>query len=76
MTIYTQEKLSNVAQALEFAKQPHKVKLNLKHAKEIRMLYRQGWDKETLAEKYKVTVSCIKNVIYGVSWKDEPEGNK
>lgn len=67
-----QEQLANVAQALEFAKQPHRIKLNLKHATEIRMLYREGWAKKDLADKYGVTVSCVKNVIYGVSWKADP----
>lgn len=65
------EKLAVVSTTLEFADQPHRVKLSLKHAKEIRMLHGEGYSKEELAEKYGVTVSCIKNVIYGVSWKEE-----
>jgi hypothetical protein len=65
------EKLAVVNQALELADQPHRVKLSLKHAKEIRVLHKEGVSKEELASRYKVTVSCIKNVIYRVSWKEE-----
>jgi hypothetical protein len=65
------EKLAVVTQTLEMAGQPHRVKLSLKHAKEIRMLHKEGLTKEELASRYKVTVSCIKNVIYRVSWKEE-----
>lgn len=62
------EKLSIVSQSLEFADQPHRIKLNRKFASEIRSLHKEGYSKEELAERYGVTVSCIKNVIYGVSW--------
>jgi len=46
-------------------------RLNFEEAAEIRNLYQNGWTKEELADRYKVGVSCIKNVIYEVSWRSK-----
>ncbi len=47
---------------------PHRVKLDQYKADKIRELYSHGVCKRELSEIYGVTESCIKNVIYNVSW--------
>jgi len=46
-------------------------KLNMKKAREIRRLYREGTSMRDIAQRYDVTFASISRVVHGVTYKEK-----